>query len=197
MLAIPNDRARENTPECFLVFCGVVGLGKLIAAGDVSELGRLRSYASDGRWRIREAVAMALQSIGGADMKLLLHEMRKWSTGNWLEKRAAAAGLSEPRLLKTPATIKAVLELLDKITRSIASASDRTSEDFKVLRQGMGYCWSVVVAADPSLGKPYIEAWLKNQNADVRRLMKENLRKNRLVRADHRWVKSCLGRLQG
>src|SRR5512147_610573 len=48
--------AQENTPEVFLVFCGVMGLGRL-AANEPKQFERLRRYASDPRWRIREAVA--------------------------------------------------------------------------------------------------------------------------------------------
>ena len=89
-------RSEENTPEVFLLFCGIIGLGKL-AAGEPRLFDRLRRYASDSRWRIREAVATGLQLAGDQDMDLLLHEMQNWSKGNWYEKRAAAAALAEPR----------------------------------------------------------------------------------------------------
>ena len=85
-------QAEENTPEVFLVFCGVMGLGRL-AANEPKQFERLRRYASDPRWRIREAVATGLQLTGDQDMSLLLKEMQKWSKGNWYEKRAVAAAL--------------------------------------------------------------------------------------------------------
>src|SRR6266545_5707740 len=72
-LSIPREKAQENTPEVFLVFCGVVSLGKLIAGGDINQFARLRTYASDPRWRIREATAIALQAVGDQDMKILLN----------------------------------------------------------------------------------------------------------------------------
>ena len=75
--------ADEASPECldaliatddeYLVFCGVVGLGRLLAerqAGTVVQ--RLRSHAGDPRWRVREAVAMALQRLGDRDLPRLL-----------------------------------------------------------------------------------------------------------------------------
>ena len=49
-------QAEENTPEVFLVFCGVLGLGRL-AASEPKLFEKLRAYASDTRWRVREAVA--------------------------------------------------------------------------------------------------------------------------------------------
>jgi hypothetical protein len=187
--------ANENTPEVFVVFCGVVGLGKL-AARDPELFDRLRLYASDPRWRIREAVATGLQLSGDQNMNVLLKEMRKWGKGNWYEKRAAAATLAEPRLLDQPKHIKQVLQILDSITASMEKAEEAKDEAFKVLRKGMGYCWSVAVAALPEAGKPMLETWLDSQDKDVRWVMKENLKKNRLIRMDARWVKACNRKLE-
>jgi hypothetical protein len=186
--------AKENTPEVFLVFCGVMGLGKL-ASTEPGLFERLRGYASDSRWRIREAVATGLQLAGDDDMKLLLKEMQKWSKGNWYEKRAAAAALAEPRLLKEPTDAKQVLQILDKITASMESVDNSADDAFKVLRQGMGYCWSVAVAALPETGKPMMEKWLDSPGRDIRWMMKENLKKNRLIRMDANWVETCQAKL--
>jgi len=188
-------QAKENTPEVFLVFCGIVGLGKL-AARETKLFDQLRAYASDQRWRIREAVATGLQLAGEQDTELLLKEMQKWSKGDWYEKRAAAAALAEPRLLKEPRHVKQVLQILDKITACTESTDNPKDEAFKVLRQAMGYCWSVSVAALPEKGKPMLEKWLNSQSKDVRWMMKENLKKNRLIRMDANWVKACNKRLE-
>ena len=195
-LSIAIDQAPENSAKVFLVFCGVTALGRLAARGDHKQFGRLRRYASDPRWRVREGVAIALQYVGDAGMQPLLKEMRAWSTGNWYEKRAVAAALAEPRLLKAPKVVDEVLHIFDRITTEMESAKDRTSESFKVLRQSMGYCWSVAVAALPKEGKPFMEKWLRNSNPDVRWIMKENLKKNRLLKMDPNWVKSCLATLE-
>jgi hypothetical protein len=188
-------QAEENTPEVFLVFCGVIGLGKL-AATESERFDQLRGYASDPRWRIREAVATGLQLAGDQEMDLLLMEMQKWSKGNWYEKRAAAAALAEPRLLKQPKYAGKALQLLDKITASMENVKGLKDESFKVLRQSMGYCWSVVVAALPEAGKPLMEKWLDSQDKDIRWVMKENFKKNRLVKMDPDWVKACNTRLK-
>jgi len=194
-LAIPNQRAKENTAGVFLVFCGVIALGMQIARGGTNQLPRLRAYASDPRWRIREATAMALQFVGDQDLQLLLSEARQWAGGNWYEKRAAAAAVAEPRLLKDPQTAREVIALLDRITSEIASAPTSSDESRRVLRQAMGYCWSVAIAAFPEEGKPAMEKWLAIERPDVRWIMKENLKKNRLVRLDPKWVKACAARL--
>ena len=114
--AITAEEAPSNTPGEFLAFCGVVGLGRLVAEGHHELLPTLRHHASDPRWRLREAVAMALQRLGDADMDRLLAEMRCWAQGSPLEQRAAAAALCEPRLLAQPAHARATLDILDAIS---------------------------------------------------------------------------------
>jgi hypothetical protein len=183
-------QADENTPEVFLMFCGIVGLGKL-AANEQELFEQVREYAADSRWRIREAVATGLQLAGDQDMDLMLEEMQKWSKGNWYEKRAAAAALAEPRLLKQPKYAKKVLQVLDKITASMEKNDDPKDESFKVLRQAMGYCWSIAIVALPEAGKPMMEKWLNSSNKPILWMMKENLKKNRLVKMDPQWVKAC------
>jgi hypothetical protein len=188
-LADTPDRASTNSPEGFLAMCGVVGLGRLLAEGDVDQLAVLRACANDPRWRVREAVAMALQRWGDADMSALLKAMNDWVKGTLLERRAVAAAVCEPRLLRDPKCAKRVLKLLDVITTSIVRETDRRAEDFKTLRQALGYCWSVAVVAAPIDGKPAMEKWLVNPDADVAWIMRENLKKNRLQRMDAKWVK--------
>jgi hypothetical protein len=188
-LTYTPDRASTNSPEVFLTVCGVVGLGRLLAEGDVDQLAVLRECANDPRWRVREAVAMGLQRWGDANMPELLKAMSDWAKGTLLERRAAAAALCEPRLLNNPKHAKRVLKLLDMITASIVRETDRKSEDFKTLRQALGYCWSVAVVASPLDGKPAMEKWLVNPDPDVAWIMRENLKKNRLERMDAKWVK--------
>jgi hypothetical protein len=194
-LSYTADRAPTNDPREFLAFCGTVGLGRLVAEGDEGALALLRRQASDARWRVREAVAMALQRLGDADMERLVREMRRWARGNALEQRAAAAGLCEPRLLGDRRHAESVLRILDCITSSIAKVADRRSEAFQALRKGLGYCWSVAVAALPEDGKPLMEKWLSAEDPDVRWIMKENLSKARLDRMDAAWVRKSRQRL--
>jgi hypothetical protein len=172
-----------------------MGLGKL-AAKEPKLFDQLREFASDPRWRIREAVATSLQLVGDQDMDLLLAEMQKWSKGNWYEKRAAAAALAEPRLLKRPKYAKKALQVLDAITASMEKPNKPKDEGFKVLRQAMGYCWSVVVAALPEAGKPLMEKWLESTDKDIIWVMKENLKKNRLIKIDADWVRACNTKLE-
>jgi len=194
-LRLGPDAAPTNSPKAFLVVCGVVGLGKLLAQGQTEMLNKLRQYASDPRWRIREGVTMALQRLGDANMDLLLREMEEWSRGNLLEKRAAAAALCEPRLLGNRDQVWKVLKILDEITSSMTCVNDRRSEEFRVLRQSLGYCWSVAAAAHPEEGKRLMEKWLSSNDKDVLWIMKENLKKERLRNMDTAWAEQWIRHL--
>lgn len=188
-VAYTADQAPVNSPHEFLAFCGVVGFGRLLAEGNPNLPEALRTCASDPRWRIREAVAMALQRLGDANMEQLLGAMQEWSAGNAFEQRAAAAALCEPRLLGQVKHARAVLCLLDRITAAFVRADNRRGEDFLVLRKGLGYCWSVAVVALPDEGKVLMEKWLVSTDPDVQWVMRENLKKARLTRMDSKWVK--------
>ena len=194
-LALGPEQAPVNSPQAFLAVCGVVGLGRLLAEGHQEFLATLRRCAADPRCRIREGVAMALQRLGDVDMAALLGVAEEWSRGSLLEQRAAAAAVCEPRLLGQPEHVGRVLQLLDAITASLTQVAERRSDDFRVLRQALGYCWSVAVAAWPEKGQPMMEAWLASSDRDVRWVMKENLRKNRLQRLDAAWVERCKAQL--
>ena len=127
---------------------------------------------------------MALQRWGRSDMDALVSEMRAWSEGTRLEQRAAAAALCEPALLRDQDQCGAVLEILDHITRSIEGATDRRTEEFRVLRQALGYCWSVAASAAPGLGVPMLGEWMGTTDTDVRWVMRQNLKKERLLRLE-------------
>jgi hypothetical protein len=129
---------------------------------------------------VREGVAMALQRIGRESMQHLVAEMQVWSGGDPFEQRAAAAGLAEPELLREPSNAVEVLAILDRITTSVAATEDRRHEGFRVLRQAMGYCWSVAAAAAPDNARAYFEKWLRSSDKDVAWIMKSNLDKARM-----------------
>ena len=194
-ISIKPDEAPENTPKVFLTFCGVVGLGTLVNKGKLDYLKHLRQFASDHRWRIREAVAIALQRIGDSHIIFLLNEMKEWSRGNLFEKRAAIAALCEPRLLTSDEVSSSVLDILEDVTTSIANSKENKSQAFEVLKKGLAYCWSVAIAACPEKGKELFEKWVGNKNREIRWIIKENLKKNRLLKMDEEWVTNQLAKM--
>jgi hypothetical protein len=195
------DEAPTGTAEEFLAFCGVLGLGGALVEDDRNALDDLRRHASDPRWRLREAVAMALQRWGEVDFEALAAAMDEWARGSPLERRAAAAALCEPALLTTPERVGEVVSVLTEATTGImqTAAEERRSEEFKALRKGLGYCWSVAVAAAPEVGKPAFEQLVgraaASDDRDLAWVARENLRKRRLQRLDPGWVARLVERL--
>jgi hypothetical protein len=191
-----DDRsAEENTPECFVVCCAVQGLGRLAGEGDTRAIAIIKCMAADPRWRVRESIAMALQRIGDASMRDLLEVAAELASGGPLEQRAAAAGLAEPRLLKDEAHATRIVAIMDAITQSMIDATERNTDAFHALRQGMGYCWSVIIAAYPDAARSSFERWLEYRDHDLAWMLKENLKKKRLQRLDPDWVDACLKKL--
>ena len=174
-----------STDEEYLVMCGAIGLGRLLADGASTEPQlRLRSLAADRRWRVREGVAMALQRLGDAD-KAGLHDLvSRWAADpDPLVQRAAVAGLCEPRLLRDPADAARAVELCSRITDSLVARppDERRSDDVRALRKALGYCWSVAVAADPSNGLPRFLALSQSSDPDVVWIVREIATKARLM----------------
>jgi hypothetical protein len=199
--SLDTQAAPTGAVEEFLAFCGVVGLGRLLVEGDANALAELRAHANDRRWRVREAVAMALQYWGSSDFGALAAAMADWAHGSWLERRAAAAGLCEPVLLTDLARVQAVLTVLEQATAGVTAAGpdERRRDEFRAFRKGLGYCWSVAVAAAPQAGRPAFEALVERAaqsgDRDLLWIVRENLRKRRLERPDSGWVTALRARL--
>lgn len=189
-LTYTAEKAPVNTPEGFLACCGTVGLGKLIKMGKTEYLENLRLLASDPRWRIRECVAIALQIYGEQNMEELTKKMAAWVIGNCYEQRAAAAALCEPKLLTNKDQTYKVLKILDDITHSILDIKDRKDEGFQALRKGLAYCWSVAIVGNPDEGEKIFEKWISSNDKDIKWIIKENLKKDRLNRMDKEWTQS-------
>ena len=167
----------------FLALCGTAGLGRVALMEPETAMKWLRELAADPRWRVREGVAMALQRLGKESMPRLIAEMKEWARDGAFVQRAVVAGLCEPAILDTNEDTVEVLAILDHVTRSLAAtpAPDRKHDGFRVLRQALGYGWSVAAAAAPQNAKPYLEKWLRSQDKDVAWVMKTNLGKSRMA----------------
>jgi hypothetical protein len=185
---LPPEQAPGDAPEVILVVAGLVGAGRLAAEGRADLLPVVRAAAGDPRWRVREGVAMAVQRLGEADPGRALDIAEGWLSGTPLERRAAVAAAAEPRLLREPADARRAIALVDAATASLAAEPDRRRGDVRTLRKALAYAWSVVVAAEPQAGRPAMERWLASHDPDVRWVMRQNLGKARLERADPEWT---------
>jgi hypothetical protein len=167
----------------YLALCGAIGVGRLVAEGHAGLWPVLRATAEDTRWRVREGVAMGLQRIGDVDPVRLLDELDGWVAGPPLVRRAAVAGACEPRLLGDVRVARRAVALVDRVTATLLAEPDRRASDVRTLRQALGYCWSVAVAADPESGVPAFRRVATRDDPDARWIVAENRKKKRLPAA--------------
>ncbi|MBF4691805.1 hypothetical protein [Fusibacter ferrireducens] len=193
----------SNSPEEFVVMCGVVSFCVrqthlfIIDDADSERLGKmeieLKKYANHSSWRIREAVAIGLQEVAkSGGVMPVIHFLKKWCTGTALEKRALVATLCEPALLKDQEMNSIVLDYLLSVTHPFEQITRSLTDGEKSLRKALAYGWSVAIVASPEMGKRYFEALAKIENKHIRWVLKENLKKNRLVKIESEWVEMML-----
>ena len=187
----PTDK-NESGQEEFLPFCAIIGLGR-IGKIDVMKnkpiLELMRTYAKDSRWRIREAVAMAIQTIMEINPGETVGYLRSWLTEeNYLVHRALVAGLANPELLKKSDFARKALAIHKSVIENVERETSVRDNDFKVLVKGLCYTLSVVVAGIEKEGFAYLEELTHSTNPVIKRIVRENLRKNRLIRLNEEKV---------
>jgi len=184
LLKFNANEAPVNNPKEFLPFCGTWALGSIGTIDNYAQIAisNLKIMAKDSRWRIREAVAKAITLLVKYNSNRFLTELDNWlkTEDNWLVMRAIVAGLAERGLDEN--TYNRALEFHNKIINKIQVNVNRNSEEFKALRKGLGYTLSVVVQATPILGFNYMEKLAKSKDKDVIWIVKNNLKKNRLIK---------------
>jgi hypothetical protein len=127
---------------------------------------------------------MALQRLGDADPDAFRAVVSAWADeADPLVLRAAAAAVCEPRLLRPPAMAALAVDVCRRATAALAAVPEERRRDpaVRTLRQGLGYCWSVAVAADPEPGLGAFAA-LDPADPDVAWIIRENRKKARLAR---------------
>jgi hypothetical protein len=147
------------------------------------EIAKIHSAAADSRWRVREMVAAALQRMLAADWKRAYSALVEWvSEDDPLVIRAAAAGVAEPPLLHEPTHAENTLAIQQRAVEKLAQfpPESRRDENVRTLRQALGYTVSVAVAAAPDAGFRLLERLAASGDSDVRWVVRENLKKNRL-----------------
>lgn len=189
-------QAPNETPFVAPVVAGTIGLGRLIAEGDHHHVGTLRSLSSDPRWRVREAVVMALHRVAREDPEHVLEIVEDWSTGGPVEQRAAVATLAHPLMVEKEDHARRALEALDDVTEALHEARTHDDEGLIALRKALGVAWSVAVAALPREGRARFEAWLAVEDPDVRWVLEENLKQRPMREVAPEWVEETLDRLQ-
>ena len=186
-LTITEDQADVNNPRSFLPFCSAVCLGKVYTKNkNIKIISTLKKLANDGRWRMREAVAFGFQIIGEYDFNELKTIFSEWiDKSNNLEKRAIIASLAHPRFLDHDRA-KYCFEITNIILKDIDKKNN-----FDILKKGLSFTISVFTAANPECGFNFIKRWIR-KDKEIDKIMKENLKKNRLSKKHTKEVEDIL-----
>lgn len=166
----------------YQTMCAAAALG--LRSDDAEAEARARRLASDDRWRVREGVAIGLQMLGDTDFARVARVVLDWvDDPGPLVQRAAVATICEPRLLRAPEAAAVAVEACRRATDHLSAmpAQRRKQPDARTLRQALGYCWSVAVAADPAAGMPAFRR-LDGDDPDIAWIVGRNLSKKRLSR---------------
>lgn len=166
----------------YRTFCGAVSSGARVAMPGVITL--LRELATDDRWRVREGVVIGLQLAADTARETVEQVVLAWSVDpDPLIARAAVATICEPRLLDSPAAAAAAIDACHRATAVLTGlpGAARRSPAARTLRQALGYCWSVAVAADPRPGMVAFDTLASDADADVQWIVRTNRAKKRMT----------------
>jgi hypothetical protein len=183
-----GENIEVNTPDEFVVLCGIVASGACAAVmpGWRSEIFEvLGRYASSNSWRVREGVAIAFQHLlPAAPEETITYLMMLAAEGTSFQQRASIAAVAEPPLLHTPEIIKAALSIQRVVLERVHTVpvAERRREDFRALRQALGYTLSVVTAATPEKGFDLMRQCASWGDPDINWILRENLKKKRLAK---------------
>jgi hypothetical protein len=184
---IDPERASGNDPQTMLPFVAAQAAGELWWAANPVQRNQLDEIlhraANDSRWRVREGVAMAFQSIGMADFDQLRTLLTRWvDRPTLLEWRAVVAGLAEPALMTQSDRPAYGLDLGMRAFNALMAvqAPNRKDDDAQALRKALGYAFSVFLAANLS-GFSRLEEIARVNDKDAGWVVRENLKKSRIA----------------
>lgn len=183
-----SENIKTNTPEEFIVLCGIVAMGACASVEPAwwdETLEVLYHHTCSTSWRVREGVALAFQRLLHIEpQKTIAYLTGLASTGNILQQRAAIAAIAEPPLLHSATMIQGALAIQHIILDRAHTVplTDRKHEDFRALRQTLGYTLSVVTAASPEEGFALMQECASWSDPDITWVLRENLKKKRLAK---------------
>jgi hypothetical protein len=184
--AMPEQQAPADRPEVILPCAAVAAYGEVGAVRPDwwdDEVAKLGVAATDGRWRVREVVALALQRLLDADWDRTARVLLEWAAAeDPLLVRAAAAAVAEPSLLRSEDRRASAAQVQRRAVERLRAypAQSRRTPPVRVLRQALGFTVSVVVAASGDFA--LLEGMAASGDPDLRWVVRENLKRRRLRR---------------
>src|SRR5699024_4655042 len=118
----------------YTTMCAAAALGR--RSDRDADRERARLLATDGRWRVREGVAIGLQVLADDTPAALAPTVLAWADDpEPLVQRAAAAAVCEPRLLRTAEAAALAVEVCRRCTTGLlrVPALERRDRDVRTL----------------------------------------------------------------
>jgi hypothetical protein len=114
-----------------------------------------------------------------------------------LEKRAILVTLAHPPVLDHKENVIFCFQIADEILQGLLKLNgiERKSEEFAILRKGLEFTISVYVACLPEEGFRFLKKWAQKDDADIKKILKSNLSKPRLIKKYGHMVKEVLAHL--
>jgi len=197
----PED-APVNHPKEFLPFCAILSLGSSYSlAGQKNKakvIDIIKNAASDPKWRMREAAAMGFQRIAEKDFNVIKRLFSEWiGKATFSEKRAILVALAHPPILNKEENVAFCFQMADEVLQGLLDLkrSDEETEEYTILKKGLGFTLSVYVVYSPGKGFSFLKEWAQKGNEEIRKIIKTNLSKSRLVKqyGDRiREIQACL-----
>lgn len=179
MATLDADVAPGASPREFLPMCGVLAIGGR-AAGDpklrARALAVLHAAADDLRFRVREAVPIALAKIGGAMGDALVDDVASWMDG-FFHATAVLLALAHPAWLPSIDRVDTVIARLDE-AYALAKNAPRAAARYpgrKALVDALAIAPGAVAAR---FGVPVFDAltrWSETEMPELRAAIEANL----------------------
>jgi hypothetical protein len=185
LATLDADVAPGATEHEFLPLCGVLGLGARAALDPkirAKVVATLHDAAEDMRFRVRDAVPVALARIGEKEQGALVAELAGWTDG-FFQAAAAILALADATWLTTLTDPGPVVDRLDEAFR-LARDAPRSASRYpgrKALVDALAVAPAAIAAR---FGVPVFDmlaAWSKTEMPELRAVVQTTLRSNKLA----------------
>lgn len=187
MCFLSADQAPGGTELEFLPVCGVFALGARAATSADSNLSKkalpiLHSLAEDLRFRVREAVPVALGRIGAVMGDALVHEFASWTDG-FFQAAAALNAMAEADFLPKIDDADAAIARLDEAYALAKNAARSASRypGFKALIDALSVTPAKLATRFGSPVFDHVTLWCNTEVKELRGAIAAVLRDERLA----------------
>lgn len=182
--------ANGDDPNTILCLAGLLGLSHYYLDNNYIEEIKiiLIEAMNDSRWRVREVIQETLKIIAMNDYNDLITFIDNIKDPTMLEYRAIITTLAHPEILLNNIQKEYAISKLVEVFNAFLifeNTEDIKNEEFKALVKGLNFAPSVIVSKIPDKGFDIFEEYI-GKSKNLNRIIKENLKKNRLTKLNEK-----------